>query len=174
MLKELWGVSIKVPNLEEEVEFHRQLGNRIQGDYTFELEGKSFRVICVVTDDRAAGQHLFLAETHIIEHLLQETFQYGMTHLIYNNGAWGVDEMKKQASEIVTAGGTLISGTFQLSSDRNNPFFPNKKNPETFAIFLRSPGGYLFELFTLEAFDRMDWIYYPREENDLGVMKLAH
>ena len=35
---------------------------------------------------------------------------------------------------------------------------------ETFAMFLRSPSGYLFELLTLEAFDRMDWIYYPREE----------
>ena len=88
-----------------------------------------------------------------------------MTHLIYNNGAWGLDEMKQQASEVVSAGGTLISGPFQLSSDTNNPFAPNKKNPETFAIFLRSPSGYLFELFTLEAFDRMDWIYYPREES---------
>ena len=25
----------------------------------------------------------------------------------------------------------------------------------------------LFELFTLEAFDRMDWIYYPREESEM-------
>ena len=40
----------------------------------------------------------------------------------------------------------------------------NKKNPETFAMFLQSSGGYIFELFTLETFDRMDWIYYPRAD----------
>lgn len=33
MLKELWGVSIKVPDLEKELTFHQQLGNRICGDY---------------------------------------------------------------------------------------------------------------------------------------------
>ncbi len=41
----------------------------------------------------------------------------------------------------------------------------------TFAMFLRFPGGYLFELFTLEAFDRMDWIYYPREESETLKIK---
>ena len=30
MLRELWGVSIKVPNLEQELEFHRQVGNKIE------------------------------------------------------------------------------------------------------------------------------------------------
>ena len=83
MLRELWGVSIKVPNLEQELEFHQQLGNQIWADYTFELEDQSFRVVCVVTDDKGACQHLFLAERHIIEHLLDETLPYGITHLIF-------------------------------------------------------------------------------------------
>ncbi len=64
--------------------------------------------------------------------------------------------MKQQAAEIVAAGGTLLRGPFRLA--------PDKKNPETFAMLFRSPGGYIFELFTLEAFDRMDWIYCPRED----------
>ena len=70
MLRELWGVSVKVPNLEQELEFHRQIGNRIGESFAFELEGESFRVVYVFTDDRGTCQHLFLAERHIIEHQL--------------------------------------------------------------------------------------------------------
>lgn len=164
MLRNLWGVSVKVPNLERELDFHRQVGSRIGTSFTFELEGESFRVVYVVTDDRRAHQYLFLAERHIIEHQLGESLPYGITHALYYSGAWGIDDMKQQAAEIVAAGGTLLSGPFRLAPDQENPFIPDKKNPETFAMLFQSPGGYIFELFTLEAFDRMDWIYHPRED----------
>ncbi len=63
--------------------------------------------------------------------------------------------MKQQAAEIVAAGGTLLRGPFRLA--------PDKKNPETFAMLFRSPGGYIFELFTLEE-PSIAWIGFIAQE----------
>ena len=48
MLTGLWTIGIKVPDLERELEFHRQIGNEIVLDETLELDGEFF--------PRAVGQ----------------------------------------------------------------------------------------------------------------------
>ena len=43
MLTGLWTIGIKVPSLERELAFHRQMGNEIVLDEILELDGESFR-----------------------------------------------------------------------------------------------------------------------------------
>ena len=168
MLGGLWAVSIKVPNLEQELEFHRKLGNNVMKlggtitcDYTFELEGESFRAVFIETKEHHREPYLCLTEKPIIEQMLGESLPFGVTHLIYFGGKW---EMEETADEVTAAGATLLGGPFHLRWKEKTPETP--KTPETTAAFFRSPGGCIFELFVTEAFDRTDWIYYPRAETE--------
>ena len=52
MLTQLWTIGMKVANMEQELEFHRRLGNEIVLDETIEAEGRKFRLPLIKMGDR--------------------------------------------------------------------------------------------------------------------------
>ena len=52
MLTQLWTIGMKVANMEQELEFHRRLGNEIVLDETVEAEGRKFRIPLIKMGDR--------------------------------------------------------------------------------------------------------------------------
>ena len=79
MLTGLWTIGIKVPSLERELAFHRQMGNEIVLDETLEFYGEHFRLPLVKMVDK----YLHLAEKMVYEGILGESLPFGVTHLAY-------------------------------------------------------------------------------------------
>ena len=146
MLGSLWGISIKVPNLEQELEFHRKLGNKIMNDFTLEVEGESFRIVLV-----SARDNLCLAEKPTIERLLGLSLPYGVTHLVYLGGHF--DEPDKMIDQVTAADGTLLWGPAHLEG--------TNEYGSRAAAFFRAPGGCIFEVFSVEEWSLIDWVFWP-------------
>ena len=81
MLTRLWTIGMKVSDLDEELEFHRKIGNEIVLDEFIETEGGRFRLPLVKMGDR------FL-------HLMEETvYEKGpRTALARRSGPFGLRE----------------------------------------------------------------------------------
>ena len=52
MLTGLWTIGIKVPDLERELTFHRQMGHSVVLDETLEVDGKKFRIPLIRMGDK--------------------------------------------------------------------------------------------------------------------------
>ena len=128
MLTGLWCIGVKVSNLERELAFHRQMGNEIVLDESFEYEGKMFRVPLV----RMGDKYLSLTEELIYERTLGETRPVGSTHMVYMSNTFEEDVAKALAGGAVPLGeaGTTITGGFGQRR----------------VAFMRAPGGWIFEI----------------------------
>jgi catechol 2,3-dioxygenase-like lactoylglutathione lyase family enzyme len=127
MLTRLWTIGVKVPDLEKELEFHRQIGNSLVLDETLEVNGQRFRVPLI----RMGDKYMHLAEKMVYESLLDQVLPCGITHLVYRSDSF--DEDVRMALD---AGSTLIGDIANISAG-----FGDRR-----VAFFRAPGGWIFEI----------------------------
>ncbi len=127
MLTRLWTIGVKVPDLEKELQFHRQIGNSVVLDETLEVNGERFRVPLI----RMGDKYMHLAEKMVYERLLDNALPCGITHLVYRSNSF--DEDVRIAIE---AGATLVGDIATISAG-----FGDRR-----VAFFRAPGGWIFEI----------------------------
>ena len=127
MLKGLWNVGVKVPDLERELQFHRDIGNEIVLDETFTVDGVDFRIPLIKMGDK----YMHLGEKMVYEAELGEELPYGPVHLVYLSDDFDADVKKVQ-----DAGATTIREPVEVSAG-----FGERK-----VAFFRSPSGWIFEI----------------------------
>jgi hypothetical protein len=127
MLRGLWTIGIKVPDLEQELSFHRAAGNHIVLDETLTIDGVDYRIPLVKMGDK----YLHLAEAMVYERELGVKLPYGPTHLVYIS-----DDFSADTERFVTAGATQIREPVEVSAR-----FGDRK-----VAFFRSPSGWIFEV----------------------------
>jgi hypothetical protein len=127
MLKGLWTIGVKVPNLEQELAFHQAMGNAIVLDETLTIDGEQYRVPLV----RMGDKYLHLAERMVYERELGVVLPYGPAHLVYVTDAFDADLQRA-----LDAGAATIRPPVEVAAQ-----FGERK-----VAFLRSPGGLIFEL----------------------------
>jgi hypothetical protein len=127
MLQGLWTIGIKVPNLEEELAFHRAAGNQVVLDETISVDGVDYRIPLVKMGDK----YLHLAETMVYEHQFGITLPFGPTHLVYVSDDFDVD-----VERFLAAGSAQIRESIEVSAG-----FGDRK-----VAFFRSPSGWIFEI----------------------------
>ena len=131
MLTGLWTIGIKVPNLEKELAFQRQMGNEIVADETLEFDGESFRLPLVKMGDK----YLHLAEKMVYERLLDEPLPFGMTHLVYISNSFDEDVAKAIAN-----GAVSLCDVADVSAG-----FGERR-----VAFMRAPSGWIFEIIEIK------------------------
>jgi hypothetical protein len=127
MLKGLWTIGVKVPDLERELTFHRALGNAIVLDETLNIDGVDYRIPLV----RMGDKYLHLAERMVYERELGIDLPFGPTHLVYISTDFEAD-----VDRALAAGAMTIREPAEVSAG-----FGERK-----VAFLRSPSGWIFEI----------------------------
>jgi hypothetical protein len=130
MLTQLWTIGMKVANIEQELEFHRRLGNEIVLDETLEAEGRQFRLPLIKMGDR----FLHLMEETVYEKRLPEPLPVGPAHLVYVS-----DDFEQDVARAIAAGGRQLIEPVQIKAG-----FGERK-----LTFIRAPGGWNFEIFKM-------------------------
>jgi len=130
MLKGLWTIGVKVPDLERELTFHQALGNKIVLDETLTIDGIDYRIPLVLMGDK----YLHLAERMVYERELGIELPYGPTHLVYVSNDFEAD-----VDRALAAGATAVREPAEVSAQ-----FGERK-----VAFLRSPSGWIFEIATI-------------------------
>ncbi len=131
MLTGLWTIGIKVPDLERELAFHRQIGNEIVLDETLEFDGEFFHLPLVKMGDK----YLHLAEKMVYERLLGEELPLGVTHLVYIS-----NRFEKDVAQAIASGAVLLGDIASVSAG-----FGERK-----VAFMRSPSGWIFEFIEIK------------------------
>ena len=127
MLTGLWNVGIKVPDLERELKFHRDLGNEIVLDETFTVDGVDFRIPLIKMGDKY--QHV--GERMVYEDELGVELPYGPVHLVYLS-----DDFDTDVANCTRAGAVAIREPIEISAG-----FGDRK-----VAFFKAPGGWIFEI----------------------------
>jgi catechol 2,3-dioxygenase-like lactoylglutathione lyase family enzyme len=127
MLKGLWTIGVKVPDLERELQFHKSIGNEIILDETITIDGVSHRIPLV----RMGDKYLHLAERMIYERELGVELPYGPTHLVYVS-----DDFDADVNRALAAGATAVREPADVTAE-----FGERR-----VAFLRSPSGWIFEI----------------------------
>ncbi|MBD15339.1 MAG: hypothetical protein CMJ72_09265 [Planctomycetaceae bacterium] len=127
MLKGLWTIGVKVPDLEKELQFHREIGNEIVLDETLNIDGTDYRIPLIKMGDK----YLHLAEVMVYETELGMELPYGPTHLVYIS-----DNFEADVDKFASAGATPIREPAEVSAG-----FGDRK-----VAFFRSPSGWIFEV----------------------------
>ena len=131
MLTGLWTIGIKVPSLERELEFHRQMGNEIVLDETLELDGESFRLPLIKMGDK----YIHVAEKMAYESLLDEPLSYGIAHLVYISNRFDEDLAKA-----IDSGAVAVREPADVKAE-----FGERR-----VAFLRAPSGWIFEIIEIK------------------------
>ena len=127
MLRGLWTIGVKVPDLERELQFHRAVGNELVLDETLTIDGVDYRIPLVKMGDK----YLHLSERMVYEHQLGVTLPYGPTHLVYVSDDFGND-----VERFLHAGAVAIREPVEVSAG-----FGDRK-----VAFFRAPSGWIFEV----------------------------
>jgi catechol 2,3-dioxygenase-like lactoylglutathione lyase family enzyme len=127
MLTRLWTIGVKVPDLEKELAFHRQMGNSVVLDETLELDGQRFRLPLI----RMGDKYMHIAEKMVYESLLGQAMPFGITHLVYRSNSFDEDVLTA-----VGAGATALREPATISAG-----FGDRR-----VAFFRAPGGWIFEI----------------------------
>jgi len=127
MLTRLWTIGVKVPDLERELEFHRQIGSTLVLDETIQLDGESFRVPLI----RMGDKYMHLAEKMVYEKLLDRPLPYGIAHVVYRT-----DSFDHDVQTCLQAGATLIRPVATISAG-----FGERR-----VAFFHAPGRWIFEI----------------------------
>ena len=130
MLTQLWTIGMKVANMEQELEFHRRLGNEIVLDETVEAEGRKFRLPLIKMGDR----FLHLMEEAVYEKGLSGPLPVGPAHLVYVS-----DNFEQDLASAIAAGGRQLIEPVQIKAG-----FGERK-----LTFIQAPGGWNFEIFKM-------------------------
>lgn len=127
MLKGLWTIGVKVPDLERELDFHRAIGNEVVLDETLHVDGKDYRIPLIKMGDK----YLHLAERMVYEDQLGIELPTGPVHLVYVS-----DNFDDDLECCLNAGAVSIQEPLEVSAG-----FGDRK-----VAFLRSPSGWIFEI----------------------------
>jgi hypothetical protein len=127
MLRGLWTIGVKVPDLERELEFHRAVGNEVVLDETLTIDGVDYRIPLVKMGDK----YLHLSERMVYEHQLGVTLPYGPTHLVYVS-----DDFENDVQRFLDAGAAAIREPVEVSAG-----FGDRK-----VAFFCAPSGWIFEV----------------------------
>ncbi len=130
MLTRLWTIGMKVAHLDQELEFHRRLGNEVVLDEFIETEEGRFRLPLVKMGDR----FLHLMEETVYEKGLDKPLSIGPAHLVYVS-----DDFEKDVARAIAAGGKRLIEPVQIKAG-----FGERK-----LTFIRAPGGWNFEIFKM-------------------------
>lgn len=130
MLTGLWTIGVKVPDLERELAFHRQMGNQIVLDEVLVIDGEHYRIPLVKMGDK----YLHLAEKMVYEVLLGEALPYGPTHLVYKT-----DNFEQDVATALASGATEIRPVAEVSAG-----FGERR-----VAFFRAPSGWIFEIIEI-------------------------
>ena len=132
MLRGLWNVGIKVPDLERELTFHRAVGNEIVLDETFTVDGKDYRIPLVKMGDK----YMHLGERMVYENELGIDLPYGPCHLVYIS-----DDFDADVEKVTAAGAKPIREPAEVSAG-----FGERK-----VAFFRTPSGWICEIAKIYA-----------------------
>ena len=129
-LKGLWTCGTKVPDIDRELRFHRDLGNAVVLDETIESGGEKFRLPLV----RMADKYIHVLDKAVYEDALGEVIPYGICHLVYmsTNFEQDVEAAKK-------AGAKMIGEVAHIKAQFG----------ERLVAFFRAPGGWNFEFLKI-------------------------
>jgi len=127
MLTKLWTIGIKVRNLEQELAFHRSIGNQIVLDETLEFEGEKFRIPLIQMGDK----YIHLAEKMVYERLLEQPLGYGIAHIVYRS-----DDFENDRQKALASGARSIGPIAQISAG-----FGTRR-----VAFLQTPNCWMFEI----------------------------
>jgi catechol 2,3-dioxygenase-like lactoylglutathione lyase family enzyme len=130
MLTRLWTIGMKVADLEQELQFHSQLGNEIILDEYIKTESGKFRLPLIKMGDR----FLHLMEETVYEKELDQPLPIGPAHLVYISDNWDED-----VATAVAAGGRQLIEPVEIEAG-----FGQRK-----LTFIRAPGGWNFEIFQM-------------------------
>lgn len=130
MLTRLWTIGMKVADLDQELDFHRKLGNDIVLDEYIQTDSGEFRLPLIKMGDR----FLHLMEEAVYEGELGEPMPAGPAHLVYVSDNWEED-----IETAVSAGGRQLIDPVHLKAG-----FGERK-----LTFIRAPGGWNFEIFQM-------------------------
>lgn len=130
MLTGLWTAGIKVPDLERELSFHRQMGNTVVLDDTIEFEGESYRIPLI----RMGDKYVHIAERMVYERLLPAVLPYGIVHLVYQT-----DAIEQDVDRALAAGADLFIPLTTVKAG-----FGTRR-----VAFFKAPGGYIFEMIEI-------------------------
>ncbi|MCC6613415.1 MAG: VOC family protein [Anaerolineae bacterium] len=127
MLTGIWTIGIKVRDLEQELAFHRAIGNEIVLDEMIEFEGAQYRIPLVKMGDK----YLHIMEQMVYEKSIGETRPIGSTHLVYMS-----DDFDNDVERIRRAGASELAPVSDVSAG-----FGDRR-----VAFFRAPGGWFFEV----------------------------
>lgn len=130
MLTRLWTIGMKVADLNEELAFHRRIGNEVVLDEYIETDEGRFRLPLVKMGDR----FLHLMEETVYEKGLEMPLPIGPAHLVYVS-----DDFEKDVARAIAAGGKQLIEPVQIKAG-----FGERK-----LTFVRAPGGWNFEIFNM-------------------------
>ncbi len=130
MLTGLWTIGVKVPDVERELAFHRQMGNSIILDEVLVIDAEHYRIPLVKMGDK----YLHLAEKMVYEALLGVALPYGPTHLVYKT-----DNFEQDVATSLASGATEIRPIAEVSAG-----FGERR-----VAFLRAPSGWIFEIIEI-------------------------
>ena len=131
MLTGLWTTGIKVPDLERELQFHREMGHELVLDETLHVGGFDYRIPLVKMGDK----YLHLAEKMVYERDLGLDLPYGPVHLVYMSNDFDADVERSRA-----AGAEVICEPVEISAG-----FGDRK-----VAFFRAPSGWIFEIARID------------------------
>jgi len=127
MLTKVWTIGIKVLDLEQELAFHRSMGNEIVLDETLEFEGEKFRIPLI----RMGDKYIHIAEKMVYERLLGDPLGYGIAHIVYRT-----DDFERDRQTALASGARSIGPVAEIEAG-----FGTRR-----VAFLRSPNGWMFEI----------------------------
>jgi hypothetical protein len=130
MLTRLWTIGMKVADLDQELQFHRQLGNEIVLDEYIKTDTGEFRLPLIKMGDR----FLHLMEETVYEQELNEPLSLGPAHLVYVSDKWDED-----VANAIAAGGRQLIEPVEIEAE-----FGRRK-----LTFIQAPGGWNFEIFDM-------------------------
>ena len=130
MLTRLWTIGVKVPDLEAELKFQKEIGSTLILDETLEFEGHSYRIPLV----RMGDKYLHLAEKMVYEKILGRDLPYGMTHLVHIS-----DNFDDDLRMCLDAGAKLVMDVANISA----------KFGERKVAFMTAPSGWIFEIIQI-------------------------
>jgi catechol 2,3-dioxygenase-like lactoylglutathione lyase family enzyme len=126
-MMKLWNFAAKVPNLDNEISFLKAMGASVVVDEVLHVEDRDFRVVLL----RWGDKYMHLFENAVYEHRLDSPLQHGLCHVVFE-----VDDVDGLRQTALQAGAREIMPKSFISAG-----FGTRD-----VVFLRSPGGVLFEL----------------------------
>ncbi len=127
MIKDLWNIGLKVTDLDQEIEFLRNVGAELilRDRLSTAGEERDYAVLVL------GGVRMLLFDTVIFEDRLGGAVRPGLTHAVYE-----VDDLDAEYTRIRGLGADVLIEPMSIEAG-----FGSRR-----IAFFRSPGGFVFEV----------------------------